>query len=166
MLIRYEDKVVKYCRFVFTIKKKFQYNDYWIDTKKLEIIEAKNNYFNVEVDLYKKNIDLTTELSKRRVITPPRFDRKRPKPVSKFLTGIELEKDIERFKKECIKYRELKNKNKKEWDNYKKIIYEIIHKDIEWSKKNKITPITILINKVYYKKNNKMYEEHYIKEKK
>lgn len=165
MLIRYEDKIIKYCRYVFTTKKKFNYNNYWIDTKELEVIEGKNNMFNVEVDLYPKNINLGEELKKLNIKTPKRFDMKRPKEVSKLLTGQEYEEDVERFKKECIKYRELKLKNKKSWDNYKTIIYKLIHNDINKSKKNNVKPITVLINKVYYKKNNKFYEEHYIKEK-
>ena len=104
MSIRCEDKIVKYCRFVFFSNKEYFYNKHWIDTKKLEFLEVKNNLSHIEVDLYPRHVVLDEELRKLGITPPPRFTEKIPKKPNKLLL---LSKEITEYE-----YNELKKRKK------------------------------------------------------
>ena len=183
MSIRSEDKVVKYSRFVFRTNRLSLYESYWIDTKGLEYNEIKNQLCHVEIDLYPKHVKLSEELKKLGLESPPEFKLKRPqKPkIKDYIIKIENdvpEIDVLKYGEAIKKYREKieeykieKRKNKFLWKKYRKQVYEIIHKDIDNSKKLNIKPITVLIDKKFIETHNeknekiKLIEKHYVKRK-
>lgn len=161
MLVKYEDRVVKYCRFVFNNNKLYKYNKYWIDTKGLETIECRNDLFNVEVDLYPKTIKLSDELKKLGINPPPVFTINPPKKPLPTVDNYQVEST--KYTIALAQYNYLRKQNKQLWDNYKTQVYKIIKKDITNSKLKNIKPIILLINKAYIEKENKHIEKHYVK---
>ena len=50
-------------------------------------------------------------------------------------------------------------KTKDEWENYRSIVWEIVHKDIETSKRNKVKPVNIVFKGVRYSDKNGNFHE-------
>jgi len=142
----YEDKVVQYCRQVFDKR----YNNYWIDTLEKEEEEVINKFKLVEIDLYPKHINLRNELIKRGIRPPKKIKFREPKrPIkSRYKREEKYEEALAKYEEEKEKYDKLREENRKEWKQYKSIVYDLIHKDIDDSKKKNITPINLVIEQV------------------
>jgi len=151
--LNYEDRVVKYCRQVFNNK----YNKYWIDTLEREEEEVKRKFRFVEIDLYPKHINLRNELIKRGIKPPKKMRFREPKKPnkSKYKNVEKYEEALSKYEKEKEKYDKLREENRKEWEQYKSIVYDLIHEDIKKSKNQKIVPISIEIEQAKLKFNVK-----------
>lgn len=117
-----EDCIVQFCRDAF--RKKKLYKNMWIlpiyyDDKYERFTDV--FFSEVGIELYPKITDLNKEL-KRRGITPPK--------MSKNAT------------------REDKIKYKEEWDKYRAIVWDIVHKDIAENRRSKVKPVSVVVKGV------------------
>eukprot|EP00833_Pecoramyces_ruminatium_P011545 jgi/Orpsp1_1/1185577/evm.model.c7180000094430.1 len=127
--INYEDKIVKHCREVF----KKQYRDYWIDTLGREEKEVKDNYKFVKIHLYPKTINLREELMDRGITPPPKMKIKEPKRPNEdnYKVKDKYKAALTKYYQKKKRYEKLREKNRKEWEKYKSIVYSLIHDDID-----------------------------------
>ena len=143
--VSFEDRIVKYCRRIF----KNKYNNYWIDTLNKEVSEVKNKYKIVEVHLYPKTINLREELIKRGITPPPKLRMRKPKkPRKRDYKNYEYNEALSDYKIKLNKYKELKEKNDRKWEKFRGLVYDLIHEDIDYNKRNDVVPIKLKIKKI------------------
>lgn len=117
-----EDSIVQFCRDAF--RKKKLYKNMWIlpiyyDNKYEKFTDV--FFSEVGIELYPKITDLNKEL-KRMGIIPPKM----PKNAT----------------------REDKIKYKEEWNNYRAIVWDIVHKDIAENRRSKVKPVRVVVKGV------------------
>ena len=117
-----EDCIVQFCRDAFREKK--LYKNMWIlpiyyDNKYEKFTDV--FFSEVGIELYPKITDLNKELKKRGIIPP-----KMPKNAT----------------------REDKIKYKEEWNNYRAIVWDIVHKDIVENRRSKVKPVRVVVKGV------------------
>ena len=149
-----EHYIVEFCRKGFKdLKEKHKinnsYNTYWIDVKGYDdrYEFASTFYPEVLVYLYPKTVDFIAEL-KRMGITAP----KKPKAPPK---GTPKNSDKHR------EYAVAMNYYRQEWENYKSIVYDIIHKDLTKAYNNKVEPIKMKMYGVRFPKVDGYFVEQY-----
>jgi len=104
--------------------------------------------------MYPKHINLREELIKRGIKPPPKLKLKKPnEPKKKNFRKIErYERAMEVYQEKLEAYKEKKEHNRRLWDEFKSIVYKLIHDDIKYSKDRNIKAIKLVIKKKY--KNN------------
>lgn len=117
-----EDCIVQFCRAAFREKK--LYRNMWIlpiyyDNKYEKFTDV--FFSEVGIELYPKITDLNKEL-KRRGIIPPKM----PKNATR---------------EDEIKYKEERN-------NYRAIVWDIVHKDIVENRRSKVKPVRVVVKGV------------------
>lgn len=148
-----EDSEVQLVRTIFNR----QYLNYWIDTMGSESHNRSGGFTEFNVELWPKTINLKEELKKNNITLPPPFtlsypiSLKRTDEEEEALIHEEWKVDDEkklpfgtttsiRFKREqryMVHYFIEKKNHKKACKKYKKIVYQLIHEDINQQKKLK-----------------------------